>query len=734
VGYDVRDPRDPRDPRLRTPPDSGWARPEDYDVTEYRETGYGSDRYPPHDGGDPDSGGTVYRGSTPHPGDPESPADPGPDTSYDPTASIRGRVWRPTRGPRAEGANQGYGAPERGWRTSDGGYRSPEGGWHAPYRPYDTGEWRREQGADSGPPSSGEIVRYTPPVSGQPPGYRAGPTDVAGNPQWTDRSPEPPHTGEIMRYSDAGDPPDYPPGGYPASGYPANGYPANGYPGRSGGTGEIVPYRPGPPQPPGYPDAAGDAGRRRQGPGATGEVAGYPGAASPHSTGEIARYGVTPDPRGTEVPRYPVAEGTGRGRSDTDGRGRFDTNGRGRSDTNGRGRSDTDGRGRFGTDGRGWRADGGRFDTDGRGRRMDGGRPPASGGPMSGAPGGPGAGRRPASGTGETAPIPRQRPTSPASYQPPAPKRRALESGRRDDSPELYSHDPLTLGGGESPAMRYDRATQSYVYDAAPTEPPIPPSGLPDPRSAPRGPADPRMADPRMADPRMADPRMADPRMADPRAIDPRAADFRTAGYAARAIEAREYGNRGPDGRAADGGGYGGPRYQREPAPGPREEMPPRRPVDRGYDQPPVRRAPGRPQQRFEGTYPSRSVRNPRNVVPLHGRPGLDSDEDEEDAPGFLHTALVTTAWYTIPLLLYTMYVLTLDGSAQAGDGQSPRQNALNGLLGGMPRVGVALVTSLAVALLIRAISRGWRAATIGFASAVVGGGAATVIFAALTG
>jgi type IV secretory pathway TrbD component len=122
-------------------------------------------------------------------------------------------------------------------------------------------------------------------------------------------------------------------------------------------------------------------------------------------------------------------------------------------------------------------------------------------------------------------------------------------------------------------------------------------------------------------------------------------------------------------------------------------------------------------------------------VTPPRTRPEPSFDEDEpEEAPGYLHTALVTTAWYTIPLLLYTMYVLTLDGSAEAGDGVSARANALNGLLGGMPRVGVALATSLAVALLIRVISRGWRAATIGFASAVVGAGVATVIFTALQG
>jgi hypothetical protein len=673
----VRDPRDPRDPGVRTPPDSGWARPEDYDVTEYRETGYGSDRYPPRDGGDPDSGGTLYRGGAQHDGGQESPADQDDDSAYDPTASIRGRVWRPTRGPRAEGAgNPGYGAPERGWRTSDGGYRSTEGGWRAPYRPYDSGEWRHDQRADGGPANTGEIaphpagageiMRYTPPVTGQPPAYWAGAPDVAGHRQ---RAAEPPHTGEIVRYQDsAGEPP-----GYPA--------PGRGY---SGSSGEIVPYRTGATEPARHPGSAADAGRRQRRSGETGETARYPGAASPYSTGETARYGAPPDVRGAQVPGQPAGQSAGRGRFDTDGRGRFD--------------------------------------TDGRGRRADGGQPAPVAGRIPGAvddpAGRPSPARRPAK-TGETGGFPRQRPTSPVGYPPPTPQRRAQENGaRRDDSPELYSYDPLTLGGGESPAMRYDQATQSYLYDAAPAEPPVPPSEVHDARRAPRSPAGPRGADPRASNPRAADPR------------------------ASRGIEAGQYDRRGPNAPAPtgpglngpDGGVYGGPRYQREPAPGPRQDIPARRPAERGQEQPPVRGAPARPQQRFEGTYPPRSVRNPRNVVPPQGRPRLGSDEDEEDAPGFLHTALVTTAWYTIPLLLYTMYVLTLDGSAQAGDGQSPRDNALNGLLGGMPRVGVALVTSLAVALLIRLISKGWRAATIGFASAVVGAGGATVIFNALTG
>jgi hypothetical protein len=110
---------------------------------------------------------------------------------------------------------------------------------------------------------------------------------------------------------------------------------------------------------------------------------------------------------------------------------------------------------------------------------------------------------------------------------------------------------------------------------------------------------------------------------------------------------------------------------------------------------------------------------------------GFDDDAGKDEAPGYVQTALITTAWYTVPLLVYTMFVLTLNGTASAGT-NSPRAQALTGLLDGMPRLGAALVLSLVVATLIRATTRGWRAVTIGFASAVVGGGAATVLLTAL--
>jgi hypothetical protein len=621
-GYGVRGPRESRDPRERVPSADGWTRPDGYDdMTEYRD-GYEPEGYGPRgyraraDDGD-GRGGTVY-GAGRHSRDDvpvSGPAErgyPGPDPDGDvpPTGDARGRarpVWRPTRGVRAgEGGrpdDPGYGAPTRGWRTADGGYRTPDGHWSAPYQPYDTGEWRRDQRSDTGPAGtgeiapyssgSGEIERYSPRSTGETPRYRPGGTgEIARYRDRTGETRPPDRTGEIgRRRSDrTGDIPRPPDGSGEIARY--RGSHTGEVPRVTGGSGEIARYRGG---------RTGDIPR------------------PPDGSGEIARY------RGSgEVPRY---------RADTDGTGR---------------------------------------------RRAGAGRPPgadpASGpvgpasGPagMAGGPAGLGrAGAGPARGyptpaePGETTRIPRQRPTSgpaydePAGYGPAEPRRWPPDGGRRsngtrggatEEPAEVYEYDPLTFGGGTSPAMRYDKATDSYSYG------PPPASAAPDQR-----------------------------------------------------------------------------RPYRAPTPPPDQ----RRPYSAPAAQPPVRR----PVQRFEGTYPTRPVSRPRNIPPPGRRVPIEPDDDEAtESPGFMHTALVTTAWYTIPLLLYTMYVLTLDGSAQAGDGQSARDNALDGLLGGMPRVGVALATSLVVALLIRAIARGWRAATIGFASAVVGAGGAAIIFAALQG
>jgi uncharacterized MnhB-related membrane protein len=102
---------------------------------------------------------------------------------------------------------------------------------------------------------------------------------------------------------------------------------------------------------------------------------------------------------------------------------------------------------------------------------------------------------------------------------------------------------------------------------------------------------------------------------------------------------------------------------------------------------------------------------------------------------------LYAAAWYAVPLLGFFVWVLTLSGSAPAGcvtdvtggGCDSERAHALASLLEGSPRLGVALLSSLVLALIFRWVGRTWRAANVGLAAAIVGGGLSTVILGILT-
>ena len=50
------------------------------------------------------------------------------------------------------------------------------------------------------------------------------------------------------------------------------------------------------------------------------------------------------------------------------------------------------------------------------------------------------------------------------------------------------------------------------------------------------------------------------------------------------------------------------------------------------------------------------------------------------------------------------------------------------------PRFGLAMVSSLVVAVLLRQVGTTWRSATVALAAAVVGGGLSTVVISAVTG
>ncbi|MER7889130.1 hypothetical protein ABTX15_04830 [Micromonospora sp. NPDC094482] len=120
----------------------------------------------------------------------------------------------------------------------------------------------------------------------------------------------------------------------------------------------------------------------------------------------------------------------------------------------------------------------------------------------------------------------------------------------------------------------------------------------------------------------------------------------------------------------------------------------------------------------------------------------LEDDLLDPDPGGSVRPLLYTATCYLIPAVLIFVWLLTLDAQAPAGcvtdisggGCDSPRARALGSLLAAAPRFGLALVSSLVVAALLRRVGTTWRSTTIALASAVVGGGLSTVVISAVTG
>ncbi|MFI7574426.1 hypothetical protein [Micromonospora sp. NPDC049497] len=120
----------------------------------------------------------------------------------------------------------------------------------------------------------------------------------------------------------------------------------------------------------------------------------------------------------------------------------------------------------------------------------------------------------------------------------------------------------------------------------------------------------------------------------------------------------------------------------------------------------------------------------------------LEEDLLDPDPGGPWRPLLYTAACYLLPAMVVFVWLLTLDGQAPAGcvtdisggGCDSPRSRALGSLAEAMPRLGLALASSLVVALLLRRVGTTWRSVTVALAAAVVGGGLSTVMISAVTG
>ncbi|GGM30320.1 hypothetical protein GCM10011608_13660 [Micromonospora sonchi] len=120
----------------------------------------------------------------------------------------------------------------------------------------------------------------------------------------------------------------------------------------------------------------------------------------------------------------------------------------------------------------------------------------------------------------------------------------------------------------------------------------------------------------------------------------------------------------------------------------------------------------------------------------------LEDDLLDPDPGGPWLPLLYTAACYLLPAIVIFVWLLTLDGTPPAGcvtdisggGCDSQRARAFGAMVAGIPRFGLALASSLVVAMLLRRVGTTWKSTTIALAAAVVGGGLSTVLISALTG
>ncbi|WP_155369213.1 hypothetical protein [Catellatospora vulcania] len=140
--------------------------------------------------------------------------------------------------------------------------------------------------------------------------------------------------------------------------------------------------------------------------------------------------------------------------------------------------------------------------------------------------------------------------------------------------------------------------------------------------------------------------------------------------------------------------------------------------------------------ENYDG-YDDRWPDNLTNLRPPETRTGYDTgyDEPHRTERDYWTAMLWAAGFYAVPLLVLIVRALLLSGdsdpaciAAGLGGCESPRSGALGDLIAEAPRWGLALLGALAMAAVLRWVSDSWRAVTIGFCSAVVAGGATTVL------
>ncbi|GAA2587201.1 hypothetical protein GCM10010399_16450 [Dactylosporangium fulvum] len=147
--------------------------------------------------------------------------------------------------------------------------------------------------------------------------------------------------------------------------------------------------------------------------------------------------------------------------------------------------------------------------------------------------------------------------------------------------------------------------------------------------------------------------------------------------------------------------------------------------------EPPPRRRPGSPGEDYYAVRPRGRPAPPRQAD--------DEDDELDERSNYIGSFIATAGWYVVPILAYTIWALTLSGDPREGcvdpfgvPCPAPRTEALTNLLDNGPQFAVSLALSISVAMFLGWATSGWRPTAIGFASAVLGAGVATVLFAVL--
>jgi hypothetical protein len=128
-------------------------------------------------------------------------------------------------------------------------------------------------------------------------------------------------------------------------------------------------------------------------------------------------------------------------------------------------------------------------------------------------------------------------------------------------------------------------------------------------------------------------------------------------------------------------------------------------------------------------------------AVDAFGEEDIDQDDAAPVEGGYRSAALATLAWYSVPAVLYLAYAFYLGGavrpgcvSVNGGACLSPRAEALNAISNNIGLIAIAVVLSTVIAIMLRWATTGWRSLAIGFAAAVVGAGATTVLITTFSG